>query len=218
MSKKVEFRPAFPDLDIQPPVPASLSIPDWYKKTPTVVEGVITAKRCVPMIDSLSAGYVYRLPVDVEFSKDGKYTSNSRVNLVSSHDFRQTEQFEVSDAFNPQPLKWMNHWHIKTPRGYSMWFTHPVNRTDLPFYTLTGFVDTDRHPVITHFPFWVKNGWEGIIPAGTPIVQMVPIKREPWSGVVKDAEKAFRYVKEYEFMNPPFAMYRRKIWQKKRYS
>ena len=29
-------------------------------------------------------------------------------------------------------------------------------------------------------PFFIKSGFEGVIPAGTPIAQLIPIKREKW--------------------------------------
>ncbi len=38
-------------------------------------------------------------------------------------------------------IKFHNLWTIEAPEGYSLLFTHPVNRFDLPFTTLTGWVD-----------------------------------------------------------------------------
>jgi hypothetical protein len=71
-------------------------------------------------------------------------------------------------------------WCIKTPKGYSSVFTHPINRPDLPFYTLGGVIDTDKWGEAGSHPFLLKKGWEGIIPAGTPIIQIIPFKREGW--------------------------------------
>ena len=42
-------------------------------------------------------------------------------------------------------IKFHNLWTIEAPEGYSVLFTHPVNRFDLPFTTLTGMVDCDRY-------------------------------------------------------------------------
>jgi len=83
-------------------------------------------------------------------------------------------------------------------------FIHPVNRTELPFHSLTGLVDTDKHPIIINFPFFIKAGFVGTIPAGTPLIQAIPIKRDGWQMKMKDEDKAHSYLKQYEVTNPPF--------------
>jgi hypothetical protein len=42
-------------------------------------------------------------------------------------------------------IKFHNLWIIEAPDGYAVLFTHPFNRFDLPFTTLTGLVDCDRY-------------------------------------------------------------------------
>ena len=217
--KVVEFRPRNPEFDITPPKPASLYIPEWYKDTKPVKESILTAKRCVPLIDSLSAGYMVVLAADVHWRAESekKYWSSSKVQLISSHHQIQTDQFELSDEFETQPYKWINQFHIKTPKGYSMLFTHPINRTDLPFYSFTGLVDTDRHPLIVNFPFVIKKGFSGVIPAGTPIAQCIPVKRDNWESTIKDPNKRHNHVDEFNVTTPPFGWYKRKYWVKKLY-
>ena len=65
--------------------------------------------------------------------------------------------------------------------------THPLNRLDLPFYTLSGIIDG---PYVLlregNNPFYLKKGFEGLIPQGTPIAQLILIKNEKWRSV-KDA-------------------------------
>jgi hypothetical protein len=52
---------------------------------------------------------------------------------------------------------------------------------DLPFTILPGVVDTDRYTAPVNFPFLINDpNFEGLIPAGTPIAQVIPFKREPW--------------------------------------
>lgn len=219
-AKKIEFRPRSPQFDILEPKPASLFIPNWYRQTPPVTQNVLTAKRCVPIIDALSAGYIIPLPVDVEWNEDSKgqkWQTNSKIEVLSEHHQSQTELFEISSNFDSQPHKWINNWHITTPKGYSTLFIHPVNRSDLPFYSFTGLVDTDKHPLIINFPFIIEKGFVGKIPAGTPMIQAIPIKRDDWNMSIKDEDKPYSYLKEYEVMNPPFGWYKRKFWSKKRY-
>src|SRR3546814_12110356 len=59
-------------------------------------------------------------------------------------------------------------------------YTHPLNRFDLPYRTITGLVDNDRyHDVFTHIPaVWTDPDFVGTLPAGTPIAQCVPLRRQ----------------------------------------
>jgi hypothetical protein len=79
-------------------------------------------------------------------------------------------------------IKFHNLWTIEAPEGYSLLFTHPVNRFDLPFTTLTGLVDCDRyHDAWIHFPaHWHDTSFSGVLPKGTPVAQCFPVKRENW--------------------------------------
>jgi hypothetical protein len=219
--KKIEFRPRSPQFDILPPKPATTFIPEWYKKTPIAKESVLTAKRCVPIIDAMGAGYIIPVPTDViwDWEKQPKpYSDASKTEIVSMHHLSQTDQFELSEEYDPQPYKWVSHWHVKTPPGYSTLFVHPINRTDLPFFSFTGFVDTDTHPLIVNYPFFIKKGFKGVIPKGTPMIQAIPVKREDWSMSIEDENEPYEFLKEYEVTNAPFGWYKRKYWHKKKYS
>jgi len=81
-------------------------------------------------------------------------------------------------------IKFNNLWSIEAPPGYSLLFTHPVNRTDLPFTTLAGFVDCDTfHDTPVAFPArWHDPSFNGVLPKGTPVAQCLPVKRESWVG------------------------------------
>jgi len=79
-------------------------------------------------------------------------------------------------------IKFHNLWTIEAPTGYSLLFTHPANRFDLPFTTLTGLVDCDRYQDAgIHFPArWHDANFNGVLPKGTPVAQCFPVKRENW--------------------------------------
>ena len=76
--------------------------------------------------------------------------------------------------------KWINPWSIQTPKGYSVLFTQPMHRESV-FTIMDGIVDTDSYNAPVNFPF-VLNDWsyEGMIPAGTPMAQVIPFKRDSW--------------------------------------
>jgi hypothetical protein len=59
---------------------------------------------------------------------------------------------------------------------------------------MPGIVDTDTYNAAVNFPFVLNepNKFEGLIPAGTPIAQVIPFKREFWEmsiGVEADLVK-----------------------------
>ena len=215
-SKKIVFHSQYPQFDIPKPIPASRVVPEWYRSMPGVRDRIETVKKCIPVLDSLTSGYVIPLAADAWYSKESKQIiSISPVKLNSDHMLDHTMDVEVSDEFDPQPHKWINYWYIKTPKGYSTLFTHPLNREDLPFRSFTGIVDTDKHPLIINFPFLIKKDFDGMIPAGTPIIQLIPFKRDSWDSEVIDNKEGYSFEREYEHMNPPFAWYKRKHWSKK---
>jgi hypothetical protein len=206
-------------VDFTPPVPAKTEIPDWFKSIPSLVEGEMSIKRCVPVLDAFTAGYIIVSNVDFMFDEEsGRFLDNASYSSPVSHhlDF-QTEDMQIDKNLNPHPFKWNNQWHLKLPKGYSLLITHPLNRTELPFHSLTGIVDADVHPVVINFPFFMKKGFSGLIPAGTPLVQIIPIKREPWELKVNDQDTYF-YKDFWKWNSQPEATYKRKFWQRKDYS
>ncbi len=50
------------------PIPAKVDIPEWFKKVPkfqTPNPKDLSVKSCVPVLDSITAGYLLRLPQDL---------------------------------------------------------------------------------------------------------------------------------------------------------
>ena len=169
-------------------------IPDWYKKMPSkfIYKGVddLSLKKCVPFLDAISSGYSLVTTEDVFFKKNENGTFEfSGHNLptaldgnfgITSHPIDQLSGMPIGKEYLEYAFKWMSPWLIKTPKKYSVLFFHPLNMNHLPFQSLSGFVDTDKFPLTVQFPFLMKNNFEGKIPAGTPIIQIIPIKREKW--------------------------------------
>lgn len=219
MPKKIKFQSRNPQFDIAKPQPATRFIPEWYRKMKSVspTDKVNTVKRCVPYLDALSMGYVISLPADVTYDAEKKqFTSSAYLEMVSPHVKSQTEDVVLQEEWDDQPWKWVNNWHIKTPKGYSCMFVHPFNQEDLPFHSFAGVVDTDKHPVVVHFPFVMRKDFSGVIPAGTPLIQVIPFKRDEWAMDIDD-EKPHRYALEHEVFSDPLGWYRHKFWSKKKY-
>ena len=217
-NKKIVFHSEKPRFDILKPEPSSKFVPEWYRKMLGVKEGIATVKKCVPIIDSLTAGYMIPLPADVVWNAETqRFVSQAKFEMNSDHHPSQTDNIPVPEEYDSQPHKWINNWYVKTPPGYSTLFVHPLNRIDLPFYSFSGVVDTDKHPLVVNFPFVLKKDFSGTIKAGTPIIQAIPFKRNDWSSEVIDQGKGYDYPLNGENELPPFAWYKRKFWKRKLY-
>ena len=195
---KVVFR-CPPELEAVLPRPslALLGLPDWFKAMPgSAFSGLLqteqlTVKKCPPFIDAMTHGFLIPLVTDLKiedgvFSWDfelpgGAITSYSRSPL----DFHDSSQVAGTPLFKDDTfvIKFNNFWTIESPPGYSLLVTHPVNRYDLPFVTLTGLIDTDLYKDnFINFPArWHDHSFRGVLPRGTPVAQCIPVKRELWS-------------------------------------
>lgn len=217
--KKITFHSTRTDLEILRPTASTKQVPSWYRKMPLVRDKIQTIKKCVPFLDSLSMGYVIPLASDIYWDADEKIgKTNAKDSIYTDHVASQTEDVIIPPEFDPQPHKWSNHWHIKTPKGYSTLFIHPLNRMDLPFYSLSGVVDTDSHPLIINFPFFIRKNFDGIIEAGTPMIQAIPFKRDSWSSEILDQFDSYRGDKDgHQVFEAPFGWYKRNHWSRKEY-
>ena len=152
------------------------------KKVPTGNgTSAATAKRCMPIFDAISAGYIIVSPADVYISqRDGQpYYEWASFALISFHPKEQAPEHPFRNGLNEYP-KWMNYWSIQTPKGYSTLFVQPFHRESV-FTILPGVVDTDTYTAPVNFPFVFNDPkFEGLIPAGTPLAQVIPFKRESW--------------------------------------
>jgi hypothetical protein len=177
--------------EILKPVPASTMVPAWYKETDSYVDGVkspsgagktkATIKRCMPVFDAISAGYLILLPADVWVSiRDGEqYFEWANFDLLAFHPIEQAPLHPAKNQY-AYP-KWNNYWSIETPKGYSVQIIQPMHRESV-FTILPGIVDTDRYNPPINFPMVINDPkFEGMIPKGTPIAQVIPFKRENWT-------------------------------------
>ncbi len=191
---KVVFRcdPALLDCLARPEL-ARHTLPEWLRTMPRTAfsdthgQDVRTVKQCPPFVDAMSHGFVIPLPCDVHASDgvlswDWEYPALS----VGSHprsplSFHVSAQAAGTPFFSPDMaiVKFNSFWTIELEAGYSLFATHPINRVDLPFRTLTGLVDSDRFTDVgVLFPAqWVDPEFEGVLPKGTPVAQCFPVER-----------------------------------------
>lgn len=228
-SKTIQFICEDPDLDYFPkPTPASKHIPDWYKKLTTHIDNQkiyvdgnanITIKKCMPVFDAMTSGYHILLPCDVWVTRNPDNSPNFtwpiQLKMVTEHGHEQVSTFTVPDGYGPQFLKWTNPWIVKVPDGWSVIFTTPMHRDDLPFSLLPAIVDADHFKLSVQFPFLLKSNFSGLIPAGTPMAQVIPFKREEWKaeyGVLERGEKDKNLQEHSVYLEN---RYKRTFWNKK---
>jgi hypothetical protein len=232
--KNIKFIPnsEFADQFLDAPVPAASLIPEWFKKINKKINDKLahrfpdgksnkTVKACIPFLDTLTSGYIITAPCDIVFVDPNDYDGQRILwdvswNVIEGHPPGQLGGMPLPEGYSTEALKWTVPWGIKTPPGYSLLYTHPFNRFDLPFHTLTGIVDTDTFDVPVNLPFLIKDNFIGKIEKGTPIAQVLPIKRDHW--VSKKEEYHVKNSLFIESMRTIVdASYRLQWWNKKRY-
>lgn len=216
------------DANLEQPKLASKLVPEWYKNTQSYSNdtkkpsgfGGTTAniKKCVPVFDAITAGYIIESPADVFVSiKDGEqWFEWADLGLISFHPIEQAPNHPDKKPF-AYP-KWNNFWSITTPKGYSTLFVQPFHRESV-FTIFPGIVDTDQYLMPVNFPFVINDPtFEGLIPKGTPIAQVIPFKRDSWTmklGGKKDLEAQAKVRKKIR--SKFFDRYKLMFWSKKEY-
>lgn len=176
-------------------VSARTLVPKWFKDIPKFKDGILdrnigkTLKQCVPFGDSFTTGYLVTTPYDLYVDyKDGvENPFITWVNIgqghppVSVRDLTSSNGMPIPQGYNSTHYIWHLPICFKVPLGYSALLTHPLNRYDLPFYTLSGVFDGGyTFPPHSNIPFFLKQDFEGVIPQGTPFAQVIPFKQEHW--------------------------------------
>jgi hypothetical protein len=201
------------------PKTADRFVPDWYKNLDSYVGGVKqpdgnggttgTAKKCMPIFDAISGGYILTTYVDVwvkqvpQIPEETVLDENTDMSAfptqphyewpsfspVAFHPLDQAPNYPGKGEHKLSYPKWINPWSIKTPPGYSTLIIQPMHRESV-FTILPGIVDTDKYTAPINFPFVLNNAdkFEGLIPAGTPMAQIIPFKRDSWNMELGSAE------------------------------
>lgn len=216
---------------IPEPIPANKVLPEWYKKlAPRTTGGVerenlstSTVKRCMPFMEAMTMGWIIPLAAEVEFhASDGyvEYNWSFEKEMVSSHNIEQVggEMFPNSDW---PVLKFHNWWCISVPDGYSLLVTNPLNRIQPLWQTFSGVVDADRYFNFINAPFmWTGGEFDGVVDAGTPIVQVIPFKRDAIAteGRVREMtdDEHWKQSRTDTALSSQESLYRDNLWVQKR--
>jgi hypothetical protein len=218
------------------PVKVSSQIPEWYKHQPATMNnqeyptgGQLpnTVKKCQAIFDAMTAGYLLKLPCDlfidstvtppdIQFPQQLQFVQHI---LLSAHPREQVSHMPIDeDIYLPDILRIHPLWLVGTERGCSSLFLPPMHSEVLPITAVPAIVDTDKFQSDGHLSYLVKKGFKGIVKKGTPIVQVIPFRREDWTHEIIETDDNVineqRAIVRSQFKNS----YRNEFWEKKNYN
>lgn len=222
--------------NVELPSPAVKNTPEWYKNATRFLnsnkvsfgEGGAptgTMKGCIPVFDSIIHGYIQKTWTDIYIERDDDgeitYRWSKGPEIMRTRDSYQYETMPKLNGYDGRMFTWNRPWGLITPPGYSVLFSHPMYRYDLPFMSQPGIIDTDVYHAAgkNSVPFFLKEGFTGLIPAGTPMYQIIPIKRDSWHATAHGAE--FFSIKDDTsrlLRSKIYDGYKKLFWQRKDFS
>jgi hypothetical protein len=243
-TKKIRFVRAKPWLTQESPStpgPIVKTLPDWYRRAEWFVPDPATGKpkeapdgggkmptwkACPAVLDVMGTGYTFKTPCDIEFSQDPLGDIRAKVLDERYRFFLQARepmaQFQHPLGYHMKHFAWWSDWAVELPPGYSALYTHPLNRYELPFMTTNGIIDNDKVHLAGTIPFFVARGVVGVLPAGTPYVQIIPFKRENWQSEIDVSVSAEQIEAQTnanlaKYRQPDGGVYQREVWERRKY-
>lgn len=237
MSKNINFRArSKTEFEVQlKPYPAVKSLPKWFLNSSPYHKHVgaqddgrvhvrernanATYKKCTPLLDGMSAGYIVPLWADIEVVSSNNEVDmywKTGLDLFTIHG-EITRNIPTPPGYCSQVFKYNNAWIPQTPKGYSCLIVSPQGHNDLVFKAIPAVVDTDSSTLELVFPVWVKDNFDGIVEKGTPVVQIIPFKRDDWNSTFDYYEDGYykNVIEERNFASTIVGHYLKNHWSKK---
>jgi hypothetical protein len=235
---KIVFNPVskLSELTVPMPKPAKAFLPEWYKNIKSFDSSSIefnekgqankTIKMCAPFADSMVSGYIQESWQDIYIT-----TTKEKNNTIVSYNFptdppimsirSNFTNVHTDNSFYSMDFVWHPQWTPQMPEGYSALYISPLNRFDLPFHTLSGIVDHDsfiESETNASLPFLLKSDFVGLIKKGTPLYQIIPIKRDSWESSSTSFDEERNIKETYKQRQYFWGGYKKTHWTKKEYN
>lgn len=219
------------------PSPSAKHLPKWWHDADVYVkdaagnplanwngEGRMPGfKACPAILDTFTTGYMLLTPCDIEF-----YEKNGRIKARVPLEFDDfvgerppMDGFTSPHGYEKNHFHWYANWAPELPEGYSCLYVQPINHFELPWITVGGIIDSDKVKNSGLIPFFLKTGFTGVVPAGTPYLQLVPFKREDWESetVFHTSVEIMRNHKAVAdtFRTAEGGVYKKKFWSRRKY-
>ena len=239
MSKNINFRArSKTEFEVQiKPYPAVKQLPKWFTDAKSYEDIVgypqdgklhfrntrsnSTFKKCSPILDSLSAGYIIALWADVMIEQQNGFPEifwKTQADLFKLHSL-SSRDIPAPPGYDQVVYNYLNCWIPQTPKGYSCLIISPLGYNNSPFRTIPAIVDTDSSTQELVFPMWIKSGFEGIVEKGTPMVQITPFKRDDWTSTFDyyENEEYYNIIEEKNFNGTMVGHYLKNHHSKKKF-
>lgn len=174
-----------------PVKPAKEFIPQEWKNISRSNEfGEGTIKACPGISDWMMQGYIIPAWTDMEvvYNEFGPDLKLGRSGTGSAHPPYQCEGFLDSKSHYGGSVKLPCNWYIKTAPGWSIMILPLWYHKTLPdMEAMPGIIHSDEHHTEVNINFILKTKENFSVKAGTPLVQIVPFKRQNVHGVSRAA-------------------------------
>ena len=227
------------------PLPATEYVPEWWKNKGAFISATgqpekkryfvppqkmvnHSWKKCTPMIDAITGGYILPLWADVMI-QDTVLPASSKAprkelhwkvtqfNVFEPHGY-DAETVESPDFTATGVHKYYTLLYIKTPPGYSVLITQPLGYRNSPFQVVPGVLDSDTDGIEVLLPMWIKKDFTGVVERGTPMAQILPFKRDDWKMTFDHLEDGEFSTREDLVFNLNIVNnYAKRQWKKKSY-
>jgi hypothetical protein len=203
-------------------------IPDFYKNSEPIPNYKKIKelplrpnfKYCNTFLDSFTTGYYIPLVADIAVKQTDNGPiiswSDPQLQIVSERNRADNPTLPTPIGCSSNHFVWQTQHVFEIPKGYSALLTHPLNRHDLPFVTLSGIVDD----FVLHkgaIPVYFSSTFEGLIPKGTPILQIILFKTENWKSEIDVDIIKISTQNEFNSSSNSIGWYKKNIWKKKTY-
>lgn len=175
------------------PRPASAVLPSWYvKQVEPNFENIklnqpVNVKSCAPVEDYLTAGYILPVSYQINISEKFENFSKSLDIYTVRHDqlwpprkYMSSQCPMKSTSSVSEYFKIQLPWKIKTPPGYSCMLFQPFYHENEDYQLMPGIIDSDIYDSFIEVAGYIKGKKEIVLMPGTPLIQIVPFRRESW--------------------------------------
>jgi hypothetical protein len=216
------------------PFPASQVLPQWWKDASPYIKGPqnpdgkkiiiedresnASFKKCTPMLDVLSSGYVVPLWSDIQIRNVDGYPVISWRTTQNVFELHDGQEVEIPDGYQNIQVKFLNQWVPKLPKGFSALIIPCPGYPNNVLRPIPAIIDYDKttHPLYP--PMYLKEGFEGIIEKGTPMFQIIPFKRNNWKSKFSFLEEGQYVINMNRDVKATIVNnYVKNFWEKKSY-
>ena len=202
-------------VDLAPVKPAKEFIPAWYRNLQrewsymkeedhswnTIPYRDNSVKKCPTVKDIMFSGYIIPLWLDLRID----YTVQTGLNWYNKHANEETITYHEPNAIGSMPindnsfntaLKFTNPWDIITPPGWSVLIMSPWYHRHWEIEIMPSIVETDSYHQM-NIPFLYHGQGERTFRQGTPLIQVIPFRRDAFdtlgfqSRVMDEDEKLY---------------------------